>query len=229
MSTSKTTEEFVELKKVKNTYTSWLKKIWQRVFVAYEIAWWIGILIVLFYTIGANLKYLPVLMPDTFAGKKIDTSLGSSLPNLIAFHSERIVPNYEYVLDFSYKVPDDLPVDTEKVTFFVSSDFPGAKLEPTTLEYSSEQKGWVIQQVKLIVLEGDSQQQKVVIHVKSPELQGESKFEVPVVNRSYSIGLLITFAITFGAVILKVLQPLFTRIFLLITKKQDVAPQPNKP
>jgi hypothetical protein len=218
MGNSNSAKEFHEVTRVNNLFFSWIKKIWQRVFVSYEIWWWSFTLIVFIWTMFANLQYLPVLMPDAFPAQNIEKTM-TPLPNLTVFYPGRIVSGHEYKLDISFKVPDNLPEDTEKVLFQLNSELPSVKLEPSSIEFSTEQTGWIVQQVTLKAIESETRHEKVNINVVSPQFSKSQNFDIFIVNRSYSNVLFFTFIITFGAVILKFLSPLLTHISDLIKKR----------
>lgn len=206
-----TKKDTVELEKVRNKFYGSAKKVWQRTFVDYEIWWWILTLALLVWAMILSLQYLPIIMPDTFRDQNAEKPL-TPLPDLTVFYPARVVPGHEYKMDFSFRIPDNLPNDTDRVIFQLNSDPAGTKLDPVVIEYASRQTGRIVQQVTLNVLESSTPHDKVVISVKSPQFAGNPTFQILIVNRSYSVGLLITFVATFGALILKVLSPLFKRL-----------------
>ena len=216
-------EPVVTLEKVPNKFYGSIKKFWKRTFVAYEIWWWLITLGVFTWAMFFSLRYLPIIRPDTFRDQNNESSL-EKLQNLTVFFPPRAVPYHEYDLAFSFHIPDDLPEGTEKVTFLLNTDLPGAKLDPPIIEYNVNQSGWIIQQVKLQVLESKNRHEKISINVKSPQLNAEQAFDIAIVNRSYSIGLMVAFIITYGAIILKVLAPIFNRIGQAIKQRFDSAP-----
>lgn len=213
--TNSTEKDILILEKVPNRFYGSLKKFWRRTFVDYEIWWWTLVFGLLIWVVMVSPKYLPVLMPDTFRDQYVEKSLGK-FSDLTIFYPPRVVPGHEYKLDFSFRVPDNLPDDTEKVTFQLNANLAGAKLDPTVIEFNANQTGWVVQQVTFKILESSTLHDETTLSIKSPQFKDDQNLEIPIVNWYYSVSFIVTFIVTFGALILKVFSPLLTRLWTLL-------------